>query len=520
MEARGALKQAQGRLRLAGCPYRLRVHPGRNSPYLHVYETRRGGRTQSAKGYRAGNDDDLKALVEVLLQAQQRLEAGGPGLDWDSLNLPLAGPSAKAAAPQASWGEIRAVIKADIAPGGPKAKDRNPFACFSDQGYFGRAFADGQIATTLELEQFCLHTPASLDAQRRDPARALVPRQPNSSGFLGVIQMVNYLAKKGIAIASPELQARLEQLKTSSGKLRAPSPRFIPTTCDLESWLDALQQEDPLRGWAMATLACYGLRPHELWHIERLPGESQVDPTFMQISLFDSEGGRATKTGHRFALPLPEPWLGRYRLDELAHSKAMLAALRQRHRIKTAEGADGGIQFWNNADLGRIVVHWMRYDAKPQREIQAKLLGWHQPRSVPGRRSVRAIQGRCKAYDLRHAWAIRARETTTWSTSLKAQAMGHSEAIHARRYLVEQTAEQLERGMALQKALDEGRSGQEERGPIATVNPDQAPLAPAPEATPASAPAPAPATTPVGLPEGITPELLEIARQLLALKGS
>ncbi len=291
MEARGALKQAQRRLRLAGCPYRLRVHPGRNSPYLHVYETRRGGRTQSAKGYRAGNDDDLKALVEVLLQAQQRLEAGGPGLDWDSLNLPLAGAPSKAAAPQASWGEIRAVIKADIAPGGPKAKDRNPFACFSDQGYFGRAFADGQIATTLELEQFCLHTPASLDAQRRDPARALVPRQPNSSGFLGVIQMVNYLAKKGIAIASPELQARLEQLKTSSGKLRAPSPRFIPTTCDLESWLDALQQEDPLRGWAMATLACYSLRPHELWHIERLPGESQVDPTFMQISLFDSEGG-------------------------------------------------------------------------------------------------------------------------------------------------------------------------------------------------------------------------------------
>ena len=131
-----------------------------------------------------------------------------------------------------------------------------------------------------------------------------------------------------------------------------------------------------------------------------------------------------------------------------------------------------------------------------------------------------AIQGRCKAYDLRHAWAIRARETTTWSTSLKAQAMGHSEAIHARRYLVEQTAEQLERGMALQKALDEGRSGQEERGLIAAVNPDQAPLAPAPEATPASAPAPAPATTLVGLPEGITPELLEIARQLLALKGS
>jgi hypothetical protein len=36
-----------------------------------------------------------------------------------------------------TWGEIRSLIKADIAPGGPKAKDRNPFSCFTDRGYFG-----------------------------------------------------------------------------------------------------------------------------------------------------------------------------------------------------------------------------------------------------------------------------------------------------------------------------------------------------------------------------------------------
>jgi hypothetical protein len=192
-----------------------------------VYETRRGGRTQSAKGYRTGNDDDLKALVEVLLQAQQRLEAGGPGLDWDSFNLP---PSWGALQCGSASGELGRDPSGDqgrylARGGGAKAKDRNPFACFSDQGYFGRAFAEGQIATTLELDQFCLYTPASLDAKRRDPARTLVRRQPNSSGFLVVIQMVNDLAKKGIAIASPELQARLEQLKTTSGKLRAPSAR-------------------------------------------------------------------------------------------------------------------------------------------------------------------------------------------------------------------------------------------------------------------------------------------------------
>ncbi len=503
MEPRGTLKQALERLRLAACPYRIRLHPGRSSPYLHVYETRRGGRTQSARGYRRDNDQDLQELVELLLQAQRSLAAGGPGLNWELLNRL---PAPDASSPELfvqTWGEIRAAIKADIAPGGPKAKDRNPFACFSDRGYFGRAFADDQIASPAELERFCLHTPASLDAQRLNPTLPLVVRQTNSSGFLGVIQMVNYLAKKGFAVATPELRARLEQLKAASGKARVPAPRFIPSTDDLEAWLDALQQEDPLRGWVMAMISCYGLRPHEVWHIERLPGESQVDPTFLQISLFDGEGGRTTKTGHRFALPLPERWLQRYRLDDLSHSRAMLAALRQRHRIKTADASDGGIQFWNNADLGRIVVHWMRHDAKPQGEIATKLLGWHQPRRVPGRRSPRPLQGRCKAYDLRHAWAIRARETTTWSTALKAQAMGHSEAIHARRYLVEQTAEQLERGMALQKALDEGRAVPAEpdhASPVTTAAPQKAPAEQA-------------------LPEGITPELLEIARQLLAIKG-
>ena len=79
---------------------------------------------------------------------------------------------------------------------------------------------------------------------------------------------------------------------------------------------------------------------------------------------------------------------------------------------------------------------------------------------------------------------------------------------------MEQNAEQLERGMALQKALDEGRSGQEERGPMAEGSP-----ALMPPSAPAEA-APEPPAVPAGLPEGITPELLEIARQLLALKGS
>ena len=52
MRPRSDLQQAACRLRLAACPYRVRLHPGRNSPYYYVYETCTGGRSQSARGFR------------------------------------------------------------------------------------------------------------------------------------------------------------------------------------------------------------------------------------------------------------------------------------------------------------------------------------------------------------------------------------------------------------------------------------------------------------------------------------
>ena len=85
MQPRSALQQASCRLRLAACPYRIRLHPGRNSPYYDVYETRAGGRSQSARGYRIDRDGDLGELVELLLAAQRNLLRGGTGL-WPELH--------------------------------------------------------------------------------------------------------------------------------------------------------------------------------------------------------------------------------------------------------------------------------------------------------------------------------------------------------------------------------------------------------------------------------------------------
>ena len=44
--------------------------------------------------------------------------------------------------------------------------------------------------------------------------------------------------------------------------------------------------------------------------------------------------------------------------------------------------------------------------------------------------------------DLRHAYAIRARETTSWSYADVAAVMGHSPEVHRRTYLSEITGEQ------------------------------------------------------------------------------
>ena len=454
MRGKSALDQAIQRLRLAGCPWRIRANPNGRSPFPLVYETCRGGRSMAAKRFPIDDDSALEELTTLLLQGQKDLQAGGPGLDWNH----LVNKGGTPAVDGQTWGDIRRMVLADISPGGPKARDKNPFVCFRDAGYFGRTFKDEQIATVQDLEAFALYTPASLRANLTAPSDPLVERAYNAKAFFQVIQMVNYLALKGVNIATPELRAQLQRLKISAGKLQAPKPRYIPKTADIQEWLDQLQELDQFRAWVMAMIAAYGLRNHEVWHLDSLPGEDPDDGRLISVGTFSADGsGSQTKTGHRYALALPNHWLDRYRLNDRKHGRKMLAELRGRYPIKTAERADGTVQFVNNEELGRVLTHWMKNTGRPDRELPVHLFGYHQPRQLPGKPKPREKRERCKLYDLRHAWALRARETTTWSTSLKAQAMGHSEAVHARRYLVEERAEHRRQGLLQLVAQAEGR---------------------------------------------------------------
>jgi len=496
MRAVPGFQRVQARLRLEGCCYRVREVP--RSPYAYVYELAPPRRQQAAPCCPIQDDEACERLLELLLAAGRDRAGGGNGLDWDCLKGDLPQSDTASAVSGLTWGEIRRAIQADIAPGGPKGRDRNPFVCFRDKGFFGLMYPDSLPALPEHLEVFCLYTPDSIRAHEADPQVELEPREYNSKGFYQVIQMVNYLARKGIAIATPELQQRLSGLKTTAGKVKAPKPRFIPKTEDIEAWLDQLVRLDPFRGWVMAMVATYGLRNHEIWHLDALPGEIEANPRLVSVGSFiSSSDGTETKTGHRFALALPEAWLERYRLNDLQYSRAMLEQLRQRFPICTSERSDGGLQFHNNESLSRVLSHWFRNSAREDRELPVKLYGWHQPRQVPGRPKPKAKRERCKVYDLRHAWALRAKETTTWSTTLKALAMGHSEAVHTRRYLVEEQAMHRLEGMNRLLALDEGREH------VA-----------APRRRPSRQIAPTP--PPPALPDGITPELIAMARKLKA----
>jgi hypothetical protein len=144
MHARDFFGQAQLRLQAAGCPYRIKRVD--RSPYVQVYETHPPRRQQSARGFRVEDEEACWSLVEVLLRADEQVQGGKEGLDWERLGsadpLVLQGPQAL------SWGELRAMVCSWIAPGGPKARDSNPFVCFRDGGYFGKAFADADLATS------------------------------------------------------------------------------------------------------------------------------------------------------------------------------------------------------------------------------------------------------------------------------------------------------------------------------------------------------------------------------------
>ncbi len=97
----------------------------------------------------------------------------------------------------------------------------------------------------------------------------------------------------------------------------------------------------------------------------------------------------------------------------------------------------------NNERLGAHCCHNLHScDARAEFELQHKLYTWVETAPAQGCKKDQRRKERCVPYDLRHAYAIRARETTSWSYADVAAVMGHSPKVHRRTYQSEITGEQ------------------------------------------------------------------------------
>jgi hypothetical protein len=97
----------------------------------------------------------------------------------------------------------------------------------------------------------------------------------------------------------------------------------------------------------------------------------------------------------------------------------------------------------NNERLGAVCCHKLRSsDARAEFELPHKLYAWVETAPAQGKKKAQRRKERCVPYDLRHAYAIRARETTTWNYADVAAVMGHSPEVHRRTYLSEISGEQ------------------------------------------------------------------------------
>jgi hypothetical protein len=270
---------------------------------------------------------------------------------------------------------------------------------------------------------------------------------------------------EGLDVAALLAELREQRPKGSERKRLKDSrrkPKAIPTDQELQDWLDAIA--DPLVRWTFALIATYGLRPSEAWHV--LP----ID----EHGWITVPGDQLTKTATHVAPALPMAWVERYRLR--AQFEQRQQELRERWRIQWSE-LGGRLVPNNNTSLSNFL--YKQFQLRGQAKLWAK--AWEGDG-----------QEWCRPYDLRHAYAVRCwshPESRQVPMAEHAEWMGHGLELHRSTYLKWMSPEAR---AAAARARAKGLQLIEE------VQPER---------------------TSASLPDGITPELLALARQLQALKG-
>jgi len=166
------------------------------------------------------------------------------------------------------------------------------------------------------------------------------------------------------------LECNLSEL-TGNYSARSVNPRSLPTDATIAAMREAIKH--PGWRWVLGMIACYGLRPHEVFHTDL------TDFPLLRIT-------EDTKTGARFVYPLYPEWAETWALGD-----RVLPGLKV---LGTA----------GNTKLG------------------AKVSGFFYENKLP-----------FKPYDLRHCYARRCFEFDL-GVDLGAQLMGHSPEVHKTTY--------------------------------------------------------------------------------------
>lgn len=162
-------------------------------------------------------------------------------------------------------------------------------------------------------------------------------------------------------------------LKPYAGKYspKTASPRELPDDSTIVRWQGQIPADD--WRWAYGMLATYGLRPHELFHLDY----QRLEAGDVILKVLDG------KTGARTVFPLYPEWVKQFGLSNV--------------RVPRCTGKA-------NADLGHRVT-----------------------------RAFHRFEIPFPAYALRHCWAVRSMDFG-WEVALAARQMGHSVTVHTQTY--------------------------------------------------------------------------------------
>lgn len=374
-----AWERAVAQLDALGCGFRLRQRPG--SPYIQIRQLSGSKvlRSFSIQPLRIDSDVDIEEAVRLCVKAQ------------------ALGHWPQAMAPQQpgrpmGWPELAERVAADvrerIVKHGSRVHVLNDLRLRISH-FHGKPTAERLEAWVLEV--------SPVTQARTFTRRLECLAQIEQAGVLELGETLSRLRRL-------RPRGAVARLQRSAG-MRV---RVVPEDEAIEAWLDRL---DPFNQWMFAVLATYGLRPHELWHVQ--PPDAHGWVTI--------PGGMRTKSARaHFAPPVPRHWLERYGLAQRWGEEQAL--LLERWPIRWEKRAGVAIPV-NNAELGQYLRK--QFTLRGLEKLVAPLADG-------------AGEDWLRPYDLRHAYAIRcalSEETERVDPEQQAEWLGHGLELHQRIYL-------------------------------------------------------------------------------------